>query len=152
MFYRALCIFTVFHFAAVIAVADDKRANDSKSLQGTWQAVYAEANGEKSSDDQVKELQIVIKGDEIFTLKPEEGEGQKFRFKLDTDKTLNTIDLSAIDGPDKGKTIAGIYSLKGGELKLCLNIWGEDRSRPKEFKTHAGDGVVFATLERAKKK
>jgi len=36
---------------------------------------------------------------------------------------------------------------------VCINIFGQDTTqRPKEFKTQAGDGTVFATLERAKKK
>ena len=101
MLNRVLCVFTAFSFAAVIAVADDKSANDAKNLQGTWQAVYLEANGEKSPDDQVKELKIVFKGDQVFALKPE-GEGQKCKFRLGTSKTLNTIDLTPIDR--KGKT------------------------------------------------
>ena len=66
-------------FTAVIARADDKSANDAKNLQGTWQAVDLEANGEKRADDQVKELQIVFKGDEVFAVKPE-GEGRKVKF------------------------------------------------------------------------
>ena len=149
MLNRMLCIFTACSFAAVIAVADDKSTDDAKNLQGTWQAVYLEANGEKSPDDQVKELQIVIKGDELFAVRPE-GEDQKCKFKLGTSKTLNMVDLSPVDGPDKGKTAAGIYSLKNGQLKLCVNLFGKDTTqRPTEFKTKAGDGVGFAILERA---
>ena len=149
MLNRMLCIFTACSFAAVIAVADDKSESDAKNLQGTWQAVYLEANGEKSPDDQVKELQIVIKGDELFAVKPE-GEDQKCKFKLGTSETLNTIDVIPIDGQDKGTIHAGIYSLKKERLTLCLNIFGKDPAlRPTEFKTRAGDGVGFAILERA---
>ena len=152
MFHRVPCICAACFFTTVIALAGEKSANDNKNLQGTWQAVDLEANGQKSPDDQVKELQIVIKGDEIFAVKPE-GEGRKCKFKLDSSKTPNTIDLSPLDGPDKGKTAAGICSLKNGQLRLCVNIFGQDTAqRPKEFKTQAGDGVVFATLERAKRK
>ena len=91
------CIFTACSFAAGIAAAGDKSANEAKNLQGTWQAIYLEANGKKSPDDQVKELQIVFKGDQVFAVKPE-GEGQKCKFRLGTSKTLNTIDLIPIDG------------------------------------------------------
>jgi uncharacterized protein (TIGR03067 family) len=146
MLNRMLCVFAACSFAAVTALADDKSANDDKSLQGTWQAVYLEANGEQSPDDQVKELKIVFKGYQVFAVKPE-GEGQKCKFKLGTSKTLNTIDLTPIDG--KGKTATGIYSLKGGQLKLCINLFGKDTTqRPTVFKTRAGDGVGFAILER----
>ena len=147
MVHRMLFIFMACLFIAVIAHADDKSANDAKDLQGTWQAIYLEANGQKSPDDQVKELQIVFKGDQVFAVKPE-GEGQKCKFNLGTSKTLNTIDLSPIDG--KGKTAAGIYSLKDRRLKLCVNLFGKDTTqRPTEFKTRVGDGVGFAILERA---
>ena len=147
MLNRMLCVFAVCSFTAVIAVADDKSANDAKNLQGVWQAVDLEANGKKSPDDQVKELKIVFKGDRVFAVKPE-GEGQKSKFTLDTSKKLNTIDLTPIDG--KGKLAAGIYSLKNGQLKVCIHLFGKDTSqRPTEFKTHEGDGVGFAILELA---
>ena len=135
-----------------LVAAEPKSANDAKNLQGTWQAVDLEANGEKRPDDQAKELQIVFKGDEVFAVKPE-GEGRKVKFKLDPSKTPKTIDLIAIDGSDKGKIAAGIYSLKHGKLRVCVNLFGKDTTqRPTEFKTQSGDGVGFVTLERAKGK
>jgi uncharacterized protein (TIGR03067 family) len=150
MLNRILCIFTACLFTTVIAVADDKSANDAKDLQGVWQAVDAEANGEKLPTDQVKELKIVFKGDEIFVVKPS-GEDPKNKFKLDSSKTPKTIDVIPIDGSDKGTIHAGIYSLKKGRLTLCINIFGKDAAlRPKEFKTKASDGVGLIILERAK--
>ena len=135
-----------------LVAAEPKTANDAKNLQGTWQAVDLEANGEKQSDDQIKELQVVFKGDQVFAVKPD-GEGRKVKFKLDSSKTPNAIDLIAIDGSDQGKTAAGIYSLENGRLRLCVNLFGKDTTqRPTEFKTQSGDGVGFVTLERAKGK
>ena len=43
-----------------LVAAEPKSANDAKNLQGTWQAVDLEANGERKPDDEIKELQIVI--------------------------------------------------------------------------------------------
>jgi uncharacterized protein (TIGR03067 family) len=135
-----------------LVAAEPQSANDAKNLQGTWQAVDLETNGGKSPVDQVKELQIVFKGDLVYAVKPE-GEGRKVKFKLDSSKTPNAIDLIAIDGSDKGKTAAGIYSLNDGRFRLCVNLFGKDTTqRPTEFKTQAGDGVGFITLERAKRK
>jgi uncharacterized protein (TIGR03067 family) len=150
MLNRVLCVFAACSFTAVFVVADDKSANDAKDLQGVWQAVDLEANGERSPADQVKELQIVIKADEIFAVKPG-GEDPRNKFKLDSSKTPKTIDLTPLDEPRKGKIVAGIYSLKNGRLTLCINIFGEDPAlRPTEFKTQARDGVALVTLERAK--
>ena len=72
----------------------------------------------KSPADQMKELKIVLKGDEVFAVQPE-GEGQKCKFKLGTSKTLNTIDLIPLD---KGKAGTGIYSLKNGR-RLSSTFW-----------------------------
>ena len=148
MLNRVLCVFAACSFVAVMAAADDKSANDAKKLQGAWQAVEIEANGEKSPADQVKELKIVIKGDEIFVVRPK-GEEPRNKFKLDPGKTPKTIDVIPIDGQDKGTIHAGIYSLTKGRLTLCLNIFGKDPAlRPTEFKTKASDGVGLVTLER----
>jgi uncharacterized protein (TIGR03067 family) len=150
MLNRVLCIFIACLITTVIAVADDKSANDAKDLQGVWQAVGLEANGEKSPDDQVKELKIIFKGNEIFAV-TSKGEEPKNKFKLDPGKTPKTIDVIPLDGRDKGTTHAGIYSLKKGRLTLCINIFGKNPAlRPTEFKTKASDGVGLITLEREK--
>jgi uncharacterized protein (TIGR03067 family) len=150
MLRRVLYIFVVCFFTAAIASADDKTASDTKELQGVWQAVSLEGNGEARPDDEAKELQIVFKGDEIFAVRPR-GEDPRSNFKVDSTKTPKTIDLRPV--AEKDKIVAGIYSLKDGRLKLCINIFGRDTAkRPTEFKTHEGDGVAFVVLERAKKK
>ncbi len=150
MLHRIPCVFAACLLSTAIALAGDKSANDAKNLQGTWQAVYLEANGKKSPDDQVKELQIVFRGDQVFAVKSE-GEGQKCKFKLGVSRTPHTIDLSPIEERGKRKIAAGIYSLKDGQLKLCINLFGKDTTqRPTAFKTHEGDGVGFAILKRAK--
>jgi uncharacterized protein (TIGR03067 family) len=132
-----------------LVAAEPESANDAKSLQGTWQAVDMEANGERKPDDEIKELQIIFKGNDL-AIKPD-GEGRKCKFTLDSSKTPKAIDLIPCDGDGKGKTFPGIYSLENGKLRLCLNIFGKDLSkRPTEFKTQAGDGTGFVTLERAK--
>lgn len=147
MLYRMLCVFAACSLIAGIALADNKSTSDTKGLQGVWQAVDGEANGEQSPADQVEELHIIVKADEI-AIKPDD-EGRKFKFKLDPGKTPKTIDLTPPDGSHKGQPVVGIYSLENGRLRLCLNIFGADPGqRPTQFKTQAGDGVCFVTFER----
>jgi uncharacterized protein (TIGR03067 family) len=151
MLSRVLCTFAMCFFTVGTALAGDESPADAKNLQGTWQAVDLEANGERKPDDQIKELQLVINGDDL-AIKPE-GEGRRCKFAFDSGKTPKTIDLIPLDGSGKGKTFAGIYSLQNGKLRICINIFGKDPGqRPKEFKTQAGDGIGFATLERVKQK
>ena len=152
MSYRIPITLALLFVPATIAFADGKSGDVAKSLQGTWQAVYLETNGEKSSDDQTKDLKIVFQGDHVFSLKLD-GENPKVKFRLDTGKNPHTIDLIPIDGKDPAKIATGILALENGKLRLCLNLFGKDTTkRPTEFKTHSGDGtgIGYAILERVK--
>ena len=151
MSYRVICALAAVYFAVVIAVADET-SNEAKDLQGTWQAVDLEGNGQKSPADQVRELKIVIRGDEIYAVKPQ-GEDPRSKFKLDPNKQPKAIDLFPQDQADPGRMVAGIYSLRNGQLRLCINLFGKDTAqRPKDFTTKEGDGVGLITLERVKPK
>ncbi len=150
--YRIPITLALLFVPATIAFAGEKSGDVAKSLQGTWQAVYLETNGEKSSDDQVKDLKIVFQGDLVFSLKPD-GENPKVKFRLDTSKNPHTIDLIPTDEKAPTMLATGIFALEDGKLKLCVNLFGKDTTkRPTEFKTHSGDGtgIGYAILERVK--
>jgi uncharacterized protein (TIGR03067 family) len=149
MWQRWIFLFGVFFCTGLFTYAGEKAPNDAKDLQGTWQVVGLEANGEKKPTDEFQEIKVVIQKDEIWVVKPA-GADPKLKFKLNPGKKPKTIDLIVQEGKDKGKVVPGIYSLKKGQLRLCLNIFGDPLVRPKEFKTQDRDGVAFATLERAK--
>ena len=152
MGYRLVWVLAALCCAGLSAVADEKNEKTAQDLQGTWQAVDLEGNGEKRPAEEVNELKVVIRGDEIYAVKPQ-GEDPRSHFSLDPSKEPKAIDIIPQDGPSKGKIAAGIYALENGRLKLCINIFGKDSSiRPTEFKTHEGDGVVFVTLEHARQK
>ncbi len=98
-----------------------------------------------------KETQLVIEGGRLG-IKPD-GEGRKTTFTVDPGKTPRTIDLTPLDGDRKGTIVPGIYALRDGQLRLCVNIWGKDPTlRPTEFKTRPGDGCVLITLKRRAQK
>ena len=140
-------LFTVVLAAAVRPVL----ADDAKDLQGTWKVVSLEANGENKPADEIMGWKFVFEGDQGWLIKPEET-GQKFKFKLDAAKAPKTIDLIVQEGNDKGKVAMGIYGFDKGQLRLCINIFGDPSYRPMEFKTQDKDGAGFATLERVKDK
>jgi uncharacterized protein (TIGR03067 family) len=148
MLRRVLFVCAAFCLVPALAVADKPSPKDSgKDLQGTWQAVDGEGNGEKLDEDKIKETQIVIESNTL-AIKPD-GEGRKTTFTVDPGKTPQAIDLTPLDGDRKGTIVPGIYALKDGQLRLCVNIWGKDPAqRPTEFKTQPGDGYVFITLKR----
>ncbi len=151
MWQRLVFLFGGFLVTTLFAVAGEKAPNDAKDLQGTWQVIDLEANGEKKPANEFEGWNIIIKGDEIWLEKPT-GVDPKLKYKLDPTKKPKTIDLTVQEGKDKGKVVLGIYSLEKGQLRLCINTFGDPSFRPKEFKTHDKDGVGFATLKRIKAK
>ena len=154
-----------FHVAmlAVLALsagaADDKPGDkpggadaDKAALQGTWQTVASEVNGEKEAEDRSKQYQVVLEGDKM-TITRDGQTVMKGSYKLDAAQTPRRLDLKIEENPNDadavGKTLEGIYEVKGEDLKWCFAM--PDRERPKAFKTEADSGQVFATLKKEKK-
>jgi uncharacterized protein (TIGR03067 family) len=150
---RPQCAFVLvaFLFTTGIALAKEPPSGDARGLQGTWQMVDLEANGEKKPPEDIQGWKIIFEEDELWLVKPS-GADPRLKFKLDPTKGPKTIDLIVQEGKDKGKVAPGIYALDNGRLRLCINIFGDLSYRPGEFKTREGDGVGFATLERVKAK
>ena len=144
-------LFIVLLSAAMFAQAQEKTGDDAKDMQGVWKVIDLEANAEKKPAEEFQGIQVIVKGNELWAVKPT-GADPKLKFTLDPQKSPKTIDLTVQEGNDKGKVVLGIYSVKDGQLRLCINIFGEASSRPTEFKTRDRDGVAFAILEREKSK
>jgi RNA polymerase sigma factor (sigma-70 family) len=70
-----------------------------------------------------------------------------FKHKLDRATTPKSIDLIPQEGPAKGKTLRGIYSLEGDQLKICYVSPSipepEKKARPSEFAAKKGSGHVL---------
>ena len=152
MLRHVLFLCAAFCLVPALAVAEKSSPNSTeKDLQGTWQAVDGEANGEKLGDDKIMETQLFIESNTLG-IKPD-GEGRKTTFTVDSSKTPGTINLIPLDGDRKGTIVPGIYSMQDGQLRICINIWGKDSTRrPTEFRTQPGDGCVFVTLKRTTQK
>ena len=151
-----LSVFALAFLAAAPAPAADKAgsadADDKAALQGTWQTVASEVNGEKEPEDRSKQYQVVLEGDKM-TITREGNTVMKGAFKLDAAQTPRRLDFKIEENPNDaeavGKTLEGIYEVKGEELKWCFAM--PDRERPMAFKTEADSGQVFATLKKEKK-
>lgn len=136
-----------------VSAADEPKAGmkDKEGLQGLWQAVALEVNGQKAPAEAVKAFQIQIKGDQLV-FNPAT-DNRKHTFALDPAAKPKTMDLTPADGPAKGKRLpCAIYKVDGDKLSICLDKEGKAGKRPTEFKTAAGDGCVLITLERVKDK
>ncbi len=137
--------------AAGLMVAADAPKGDAdkdlKKLEGTWVMVSGVDDGKKLGDDAIKGARLTFEGDK-HTVK--EGDTTyKGTQKLDATRSPKTIDITDTEGPYKGKTIMGVYELKGDEFRLCYDPSG--KGRPKDFEAKAGSGYRCHVWKREKK-
>ena len=136
-------------FLAVPAAGQDAK-KDVETIQGTWDLVAFVINGRDRLEDKI-EIQMTFKDDKMVLIfaQDKKEERHELTFKLDPTRKPKTIDVTALEGPYKGKTVGGIYQLDGDALKMCIpNEPGKDR--PKEFASKEGSDVALFTLKRAK--
>lgn len=113
-------------------------------FRGTWKYTSLEQDGRPVPEAQYREARLTIKGDQFtFTLGADTSHGT---FEVDPAQKPKAIDVTFTDGPDKGKTIRGVYELTGDTYKACLG--SKENDRPKELASKAGTGHVLAVLKR----
>lgn len=141
--------------SALLRAADDKPLDgDLKELQGEWEATDFKIQGKSIPDEKIKEFRLTIKGNDFsFHTIDGDKDARKAALTLDATTTPKALDLVPDSGPEKGKTIRGIYALDEGKLRLCIpNHAGEADNRPKEFKSAEDGNLALIFLERVKEK
>ena len=121
--------------------ADDKKDADDKKIQGKWEMVKGEQNGEAFPDDFVKGFKLTFDGDK-YDAKLADGSGEDGKFKLKADDKPASATFTGAGGDVRN----AIYKWDGDKLVLCVSDRGGDK--PKEF---AGkDGNMLLVLQKAK--
>jgi uncharacterized protein (TIGR03067 family) len=150
----AVLVGCAFRPSALLA-EDAKQPKDAKDdlklLEGSWRVVALEADGRKAPSEALKGMSWSFKGSEVqFADRGEKSDG-KSSVKLDSSKTPKHIDLLGLEGPEKGRTIQGIFKLEKDQLVICLRgAEAAKKGRPKEFMTEPDSGLGMITLERVK--
>ncbi len=129
--------------------ADDPAPTKAERLEGRWKVVALESDGRKAT---AAELEAMKDGGWTFkdaevSIEDPNAPG-KSSFKIDPDKSPKQIDLIGLEGPQKGKTMEGIYRLEGKRLTVCVrDVAAAGKGRPTEFVTKADSGLGLITLE-----
>jgi uncharacterized protein (TIGR03067 family) len=129
--------FTLSLGVAGTALAEEKKDDDAKRIQGTWvvdPAVYKDVK-DKEVIKEMKAVRVIFAGDSC-TMKHPPGNEEKGSFRLDTSKKPKQIDLTSRSGQAQAQ---GIYELGKDRLKLCWTREFKTQGRPTKF-AHAKEG------------
>jgi len=121
---------------ALLVAADDpaiSRAQDA--LKGDWKQTEFVING-RGRD--ASGTTLSVDGDAITVKHGDEAEAPA---PYTLDPASKAIDLKL---ENEGRTMKGIYEVKGKTLRLCLN----PESRPSKFTAEAGTGNILMVFER----
>ena len=118
-----------------------KTPDDLKALQGTWQAVSLEHNGEKATAEAVKNFRVVIR-DNAITFESD-GHKHEATFLLLTATRPKAIWLKA---QPKDPVVRAIYELVGDRLTICVDN-DKGTAMPTEFAAKAESGLTLMVLE-----
>lgn len=141
-----LAILGVLLCALAPAAEPDAAKKALAELDGNWAIESLVFNGEDITE-KVK-LRFVIKAG-VMTLKGDEAiekDYLKIGLKLDATTSPKCIDLTILDGGQKGTVMEGIAELKGDVLRLCIKTQGADR--PTEFKSAENSSIALLKLKR----
>jgi uncharacterized protein (TIGR03067 family) len=118
---------------------------DLDKLQGSWQLVSAEFDGEKATADSVRLISMGIRDNKLTIHRANVKEVVvPIPFTIDPTKKPKTFDQQ----PRDGKEIHGIFDLDGDILKICTAAPG--KGRPTEFAAKRGTEQRLRVFKRIK--
>lgn len=130
---------------AVALAADPKEA--LKALEGAWVLDEAVLAGRDHKDD-FKGMKLTVTGDQYVIDFGQNSD--KGTITIDASKKPSQIDITTRkDGPFKGRTLPGVYELKGEKLIICCD--SEAKGRPTAFEAKEKTSIMLLTFKRDKK-
>lgn len=135
----------------VLAVASvgwcaDPKVKSEKALNGRWTPESAVLAGKPLPDEIRKAIQLTLaNGKYAVKAGDQVDEGT---YTVDATKSPKTITIVGTNGPNKGKTILGIYEVEKGTLKVCYDMSG--KAHPESFESKPDSQLFLATYARQK--
>jgi uncharacterized protein (TIGR03067 family) len=127
---------------------EDTAKKELKKLEGTWQVVSMEMDGQKQPEDEAKQFKVVIKGNK-YSLKRGDDTVNQGTFTIDATKKPKTIDIKPSEGDNSGQTMLGIYEQDGDTQKTCYAQ--PDKKRPTKFSSDDGQTLIVQKRQKAQK-
>ena len=130
--------------------ADDKVdiEKELKKYQGSWNFASVVTGGMEQPIDNYKGMTVTFEGDK-FTVKNGDEVVMVGKQRLDPSKSPKAVDVTVLEGLNKGSVLLGIYEISGDTLKVCFD--SEGKKRPTEFKSAPGSATFVNVHKRVKK-
>ena len=155
-------IVLAFLAAGILTAADNPRVDplkkEKEKLQGLWGVASAGVGRIPNPKDGVPVFEVTVERFDFYLLEKKGGRIVKKAgserlgtYRLDPAKKPKHIDVTFRAGPDKGKTLRGIYVLKGDDLKVAFSF-PPGKARPTKFSSDGEEGVEVLFLKRTKPK
>lgn len=132
---------------AGIAPADDKQPAPPGPLEGTWKLTSVQLNAQALPIEKLQDAQLVVRGTK-YSLKLADTRLEMTHALLN-DQRPRAMDLTIVEGPDKGKAFHAIIKLAGDTLTVCRSIQ-PDQERPTEFASKPDSGLLLVVWTRQK--
>ena len=113
----------------------------STGLEGRWQPVYAELDGEEAPKMMLDKMEIELTGGE-YSVRFGGVTADQGTYTIDAEGQLT---LAGMIGPNASRTIPGIYKFAGGLLSICYGLGG---ARPLNFSTQGGGQLYLVNYQR----
>lgn len=139
-------LLAVFTFS-LVAVGQDQQDTPKKEIekfQGTWVITSWVRDGK--ADKSHEGGKVTFKGRNFERTSAKET--VKGTIKPNPKTKPKELETTLTEGPDKGKTLAGIYEFEGETLKICYA--GPDKDRPKDFTSKPESGHFLLVFKRDK--
>jgi uncharacterized protein (TIGR03067 family) len=143
---RTFTVLIVLAVASVGWCADPKQPKEATSVNGRWTPDSAVMAGNAFPEEVRKSIQLTLfNGKYTVKVGDQLDEGT---YKVDETKSPKTITIVGSKGPNKGKTILGIYELDNGTLKVCYDLSG--KAFPTKFESKPDSESFLASYQRQK--
>ena len=141
---RLLCCMLCLGLSAIVAVAGGEKSK----LDGVWTATGGSSDGKKLTDDVVAKVMLVVTlKDNTYKVTVMGKQVEAGTWKLDTKPKPAALDLTILEGEEKGKKQLGVMKVEGEVMTVAFAKAGSD-ARPKNF--DGGEGIEVTIMKRNK--
>lgn len=134
-------------FMSTVALTQADSGDAGKAIIGDYVIKEMTKGGKAAPKEIVDSFEGVTIAAGTITIKSR-GETRTAEITLDEGKKPATIDLKPTAGPEKGKTMPGIYKHENDALTLVFNAPGQ--ARPANFDASGKDEIRIVLTRKAK--